>query len=426
MVRCGGDEALATRAFDAGGEPTDSGAGADSDGGVRRSCTTIPGIRDSSVPPNTNPRFRKLVLTSEHYAESAAFGDFDCDGTGDVVAGPLWYRGPDFTAAYPIYDKVAFDPHTWSDNFVAFVRDFSGDGRDDVLVTHGAGRAASWYENPGSYDGRWTRHVVVDVVDNESPAFTDLTGDGLPELVYHVGGRLGWGAPDWLHAAAPWVFHALSPALGLPSATHGLGVGDVDGDGRRDVVLATGYWRQPASLASDPVWEHGAQAFGQGGAQIYVYDVDGNGASDVITSLAAHGWGLSWFEQVVATGAPAFVEHSIVAPVPTDAGVVLYQPHALALHDIDGDGLEDIVTGERFWGHVPEGDADFSEPARLYWFKLRRDAAGARYEARLIDDASGVGTQIAVGDVTGDGSVDIAVSTKKGAFLFVGETGVAD
>jgi len=384
-------------------------------------CTRSVPSADASAPSGGPRRFRKIVLTTEHYAESAAFGDLDCDGVMDAVAGPLWYRGPEFASAHAIYQPVVFDPHTFSDNFVAFARDFNGDGWDDVLVTHGAARAASWYENPRSLDGVWVRHVVVDVVDNESPAFTDLTGDGQPELVFHVGGRLGWAQPDWNDAAKPWLFHPLSPPLGLPSATHGLGVGDVDNDGRRDLLLATGYWRQPSSLAGEPIWEQRPASFGQGGAQMYAYDVDGDGDSDVVSVIAAHGWGLSWFEQTSAETPPAFVEHQIVAPLPSDAGVIMYGPHALALQDIDGDGLDDIVSGERFWGHVPEGDADLSAPARLYWFRLIRDGAGARYDAELIDDASGVGTQIAALDATADGLADILVSSKKGAFLFVAE-----
>ena len=34
-----------------------------------------------------------------------------------------------------------------------------------------------------------------------------------------------------------------------------------------------------------------------GGAEMAVYDVNGDGLNDVVTSLQAHGWGLSWFEQ---------------------------------------------------------------------------------------------------------------------------------
>ena len=83
-----------------------------------------------------------------------------------------------------------------------------------------------------------------------------------------------------------------------------------------------------------------------------VSDVDGDGDGDVITSLAAHGSGLAWYEQ---SAGGAFVQHLIVSPDEATSGLALHEPHALALADIDADGLPDIVTGERFWGHVPAG-----------------------------------------------------------------------
>lgn len=204
---------------------------------------------------------------------------------------------------------------------------------------------------------------------------------------------------------------------GYVTYTHGLGVGDLDGDGRADALEATGYFLQPPSPRAGQWTRHNAR-FGGGGAQMPVLDVDGDGDSDVVASLAAHDYGMSWFEQ---TDGGEFAERVIV---PADelgaaAEVVIHQPHALAAGDIDGDGRVDIVTGERFWGHVPPGTPDFGEPARVYWFRSVESASGERFEARLIDADSGVGTQISLGDVNDDGRLDILVANKKGAFLFV-------
>jgi hypothetical protein len=401
------------------GERVDaSGDGAGLDGTAAR-CSTA--VRPAPAPAPGPRRFRRLVLTSKHYAESVAVGDIDCDGAADVVAGPFWYRGPEFTEAHAIYPAMEFDPHGWSDNFVAFAQDFDGDGWTDVLVTAGAGRQAYWLENPGARATGWAKHQIFDRVDNESPQFRDLTGDGRPELVFHLEGRLGWAGPDWNAPARPWVFHPLSGPLGLPPSTHGLGLGDLDGDGRKDVLLASGSFMQPASLAGDPVWTAQRHRFGNGGGELEVYDVDGDGDADVVTSIAAHGWGLSWFEQAGGPASPSFAEHVIVPAVPATEGVILHEPHALAVRDMDGDGLTDIVTGERFWGHIPEGNPDFNAPARLYWFGLRREAGGVRFEPHLIDDASGIGSHVVVADVTQDGLPDIAVTTKKGAFVFVAQ-----
>jgi hypothetical protein len=150
---------------------------------------------------------------------------------------------------------------------------------------------------------------------------------------------------------------------------------------------------------------------------MFAYDVDADGDADIITSLAAHGYGVAWFERTPS----GYLQHLLAGEVPGDTpdGVVLHEPHALALADLSGDGALDIVTGERFWGHVPGGDPDFNEPAMLYWFQLRRDAAGARFVPHRIDDGSGVGTQVVVGDANGDARPDVLIANKKGAIAFL-------
>ena len=363
--------------------------------------------------------FQKIILTQDFLCEGASFGDFNRDGIRDVVSGPYWYEGPSFATRHRLYPPVSFDPHGYSDCFFAFIVDFNGDGWDDVLMVGFPGTTASWLENPGAAaapgqpEADWIRHVVVSGVDDESPAFADLTGDGRPELVFSQAGRFGWAEPDWNAPTNEWTFHPLSPPGGYGSFTHGLGLGDLNGDGRPDLLEATGYWTQPATLDGDPVWANHPQSFGPGGAQMLTTDVDGDGDADVVTSLAAHGSGLAWDEQ---TSGGAFTEHVIV---PLDGGTLnLHEPHAVALADMNGDGLPDIVTGERFWGHVPGGEPDFSAPARLYWFEAGHDG-GAHYLPHLIDDASGVGTQVVVGDLNRDGRSDVVVANKKGAFVFL-------
>ena len=145
-----------------------------------------------------------------------------------------------------------------------------------------------------------------------------------------------------------------------------------------------GWWQQPASLAGDPVWQFHPQPMGEGGAQMHAYDVNGDGLNDVVTGLSAHGFGLAWFEQYRDGGAIAFRPHVFMDKTPAENrhGVKFSELHAIALVDMDGDGLKDIVTGKRFWSHGRTGDPDRNDDAVLYWFKLVRARTAAWTSSR--------------------------------------------
>ena len=103
---------------------------------------------------------------------------------------------------------------------------------------------------------------------------------------------------------------------------------------------------------------------------------------------------------------------------PQDPKAAYYsQTHALCAGDINGDGLTDFVTGKRYYAHNGR-DPGAEESAVLYWYELKRGDQGAEFIPHLVDSDSGVGCQVAVGDVNGDGNDDIAIGNKKGVFVF--------
>lgn len=399
--------------------------------------------------------FEKLTLTHQFWSEGSAIGDLNADGYEDVVSGPFWYEGPSFKKHHEFrsalgvnFLKATVDPKNgqppeelrYSDSFIAFVYDLNGDGWPDILSINAPGKEASWYENPGKSGltarKLWKRHIAFDMVGNESPTFGDLLGTGKPVLLFMSGGYLGYATPDWKNPESKWKFHAISSKGSIPDDPyiHGLGFGDVNGDGRADVLEATGWWEQPSSLNGDPAWKFHAFQFGdslqdphEGGAQMYAYDVNGDGLNDVICSLEAHGYGLAWFEQLKTrspSGEIQFNRHIIIGrPSDSPYRVSFSQLHAVALADINGDGLKDIVTGKRFWAHGRYGDPEPNAPAVLYWFELVRGASGeADFVPHLIDTDSGVGTQVVVGDLNGDALPDVVVGNKKGTFVFLQRT----
>ena len=371
------------------------------------------------------PSFRKQVLTDKYYCDGITAGDINRDGKMDIVAGPFWYEGPAFTKAHEFYPAVEFPkPPSPTDSMFSFVHDFNGDGWPDILVL---GRvhlhSAFWYENPGKEGAHWKKHFVFERIKGESPAFVDINGDGRPELIAHWENRWGMIQPNPNNSAEGWSFHPITGMGNWEQFYHGTGVGDLNGDGRLDLLLNEGWYERPG--AGNAEWIRHEFKFGnKGGAQMFAYDVNGDGRNDVITSLDAHGWGLAWFEATADRERLTFRKHQLMGDrsEETKYGVAFSQPHALDLADLDGNGLKDIVLGKRLWAHGPNGDVEPNEAAVLYWFQLKRDGqGGATFVPHLIDDKSGVGVQVTARDVNGDGRTDILTVSKLGAFVFYNE-----
>lgn len=393
--------------------------------------------------------FEKQELTPVYWSEGADVGDFNQDGHLDVVSGPDIYLGPEFEHRYEFYPAVAPTRRSPKDrsyyannNFFSFVYDVDEDGWPDILTVGLPNTEAYWYKNPGEeFSGpapdqpnHWERHFVVDRVKNEAPEFADITGDGVPELLMAYGNHYGYVAPNPVAPTLPWIFHPISThEEDVHHYTHGMGYGDVDGDGRTDLLIGEGWLQQPASLENDPDWTFHSFPFIdrsgdsmwsglKGGGQMFAYDVNGDGLNDIITSLDAHGWGLSWFEQVRDGDEITFKEHPILSKQEKNTdnpyGVQFSQLHAVDLVDIDGDGLKDIVTGKTYRAH------DFADPGSrqapvIYYFELTREDGEAEYVPHLIDDKAGIGRRLVSKDLNEDGLVDLVVGNKNGTFVFI-------
>jgi hypothetical protein len=379
-------------------------------------------------------QFRKQRLSDFYYSWGTATADFNHDGVLDVVSGPYIYYGPDYRTSREIYYALSSNPVTEFSTMMEYAADFTGDGWPDIIVVSYGGNASGvdLYVNPQGQNRRWQKFSVGSGVQSEIAIVRDIDGDGKPELVYCGGGHVRYAKPDPANPTGKWPFHDVSTE-GYGTA-HGLGVGDVNGDGRLDILNAYGWWEQPASAPDSTEWRYHPQAFGRygrgifGGSVMAVYDVNGDGLNDVVTSLDAHGWGLAWYEQKRATsGEISFTEHMVMddPAAKNSGGVVFSELHGTGSADIDGDGIPDFIAGKRYLSHLDTNiDPDPRGAPVLYWYKTVRNpkaSGGAELVPQLIDTHSGVGSDLLAQDLNNDGAVDIVVSTRFGTFIYWGK-----
>lgn len=365
-------------------------------------------------PPTV--KFSKRCLMIDRN-EGCAIADVNRDGKPDIIAGTHWYAAPDFVPQ-PVRDIGDFQKKEYLCTNGDHVYDVNGDGWPDVVSIDFMTPEMCWYENPGKIGlergWQWERHVLA-VTDtrNEAIELRDLDGDGVPEIFVNC-----W---DKKAPLVVWKFAKTADGqptiekkiIGREGGGHGYAFGDVNGDGREDILTEIGWYERPKGDIFAQPWKfHAETALPHPSCPFIVARLTDSGRNDLVWAKG-HDYGLYWWEQgpPKPDGPTTWIEHLIDKS--------WSQGHCLAWADIDGDGEPELITGKRYRAHG-DGDPGGKEPPCLYYYKWDKAACTfTRHTIAAPGENIGGGLQIQVADLNGDGRPDIVVAGKSGTWLLI-------
>ena len=371
-------------------------------------------------------KWKQHTINGKSEFEAAGVFDVDNDGKLDIVAGDTWYQAPDWKP-YHIRDVTRVG--TYYNDFSTLPLDVNGDGHTDFVTCSYFGKNVGWVENPGKFGAAWTYHEVAVPGNIEAAWMVDLSGDGVPDVLPNTVNVVVWY--EVTKKSDGKGVELKEHNLGAAAAGHGVGSGDVNGDGRTDLLTPKGWFESPADPAHDTWAWHPEWQLGATGIQILARDVDGDGLSDVVFGMG-HDYGLYWLGQSKGPNG----ERTWTTKQTIDNSVA--SVHALIWADLDGDGkANELVTGKRVYAHeIEPGATDGSliawygfDPTAKNWVRhvlfqgepAKNAPAKAGDRLALKDfpkGTAGTGLQLTAIDIDHDGDLDLVCPGKSGLYLF--------
>jgi 3-keto-disaccharide hydrolase/VCBS repeat protein len=362
------------------------------------------------------------------FCECASVLDVDGDGDLDIASGRNWYEAPHWIKHADFRDGAATNGPETDDNS-EFAMDVNFDGKMDIVSSGWMFmKGAFWYENPGKKGVVWKSTRIHMALNMEGVIHGDIDGDGDDDILCNHWSLVPGQGMTWLEHInrAPWF---IEHVVGTQGDVHGNGLGDINGDGRMDIVTPEGWYEQPPR-AKDKPWKFHADykfepAKSRGGGAshpILVYDVNEDGLNDILIG-SSHAYGLAWLEQKINNGKRSFQTHWI--------DTEYSQFHTIAMDDLNGDGKPDLVTGKRLFAHHGSDIGAF-EPLYAFWYDIQkgnfeRHTLSFNHLPHYPDENShnpppntvvSVGMKLNIADMDKDGRNDVIIAGKGGLYVF--------
>lgn len=367
----------------------------------------------SDANPASQPsrvKFRKRVLSETSDFEAAHAADINGDGKLEVICGDTYYEGPDYTPRK--FREIGDwgkgpDSTGYRHDFAALPMDVNGDGKIDIVGAEYATAEVNWWENPGDSKAMWEKHVIAKPGNSETAIFAPFLGKARPCILPNVAQQVVWYELRTPGKKPEWIEHV----VGKEGGAHGCGWGDVNRDGKIDIITPRGWYENVDAKNDKWVW-HPEWNCDPGDCSIgmLVMDVDGDGLNDIIWG-SGHNFGLYWLQQQPPGSAKKWVQHTIDKS--------WSQAHSLLLTPLEGGRENVILTGKRYKAH--DHDPGAEDPLGLYYYRYDRKAK--QWLKFVIDynTKTGAGLQLNAVDLRKTGRLDIIAPGKTGIYVLENE-----
>ncbi len=354
-------------------------------------------------------------LLHKDNVEACAVGDLDGDGDLDVLAGERFYLNPHWNPV-KFRSIEAFGKDYMQDNG-DYLYDVDGDGDLDVVAGQFTLSQVLWFENPGNEEldsGKpWNQRVLVETgyAHNEIIFFRDMNGDGTPEYIAN-----SWNNKNPMLI---WKFKSDKGSEGMSKHVvsksgngHGQGFGDLNGDGREDIVFMQGWYERPEKNAFERPWKWRKDfTLPHASCPILVIDLNEDGRNDLVWG-SGHNYGIFWHEQLPPEpdGSTNWKHHTIDDEIS--------QMHALAWEDLDNDGKPEIISGKRYYAHSGKDRGAEDEIVVVRYLPKLGDHGKVSFEKEILSAGQvGTGLHIVTADLNMDGWKEIVVPGKSGTHI---------